>query len=188
MLGCAWFNPRFDVYESRCNLNLSRDSKVRNISLNRDCRPHFDHLRAHPSSAIREGVTGRVCIGRACDISTDWARTAPNRGNGLISSFFAHSAPAFDDAGTAVRALRMTGEHRVVSAQPTLSETNKGPGYRATLSSGFEVKWSQIGLNAYQICIPRNSLGTENLLHLLELFRDPTNSVGAVLLGAKLSS
>ena len=149
MLGCAWFNPRFDVYESRCNLNLSRDSKVCNISLNRDCRPHFDHLRAHPSSAIREGVTGRVCIGRACDISTDWARTAPNRGNGLILSFFAHSAPAFDDAGTAVRALRVAGEHRGVSAQPTLSETNKGPGYRATLSSGFEVKWSQIGLNAY---------------------------------------
>ena len=67
MLVCAWSNPRFDVYESRCNLNLSRDSKVRNISLSRDCRPHFDHLRAHPSSAIREGVTGRICIGWACD-------------------------------------------------------------------------------------------------------------------------
>ena len=40
----------------------------------------------------------------------------------------------------------MAGEHRAVSAQPTLSETNKGPGYRATLSSGFEVKGSsQIG-------------------------------------------
>ena len=133
MLVCAWSNPRFDVYESRCNLNLSRDSKVRNISLSRDCRPHFDHLRAHPSSAIREGVTGRICIGWACDVSTNWARTAPNRGKYLISGFFAHSAPAFNDAGTAVRSLRMAGEHRVVPKQPTLSETNKGSGCRATL-------------------------------------------------------
>ena len=144
MLVCAWSNPRFDVYESRCNLNLSRDSKVRNISLSRDCRPHFDHLRAHPSSAIREGVTGRICIGWACDVSTNWARTAPNRGKPLISGFFAHSAPAFNDAGTAVRSLRMAGEHRVVPKQPTLSETNKGSGCRATLYSGFEVKLSQI--------------------------------------------